>query len=46
MKRTNRLLRINTTAKRSRRRQAFIKNVKLHRLARQEVFFLSEKNGN
>ncbi|MBQ2381285.1 MAG: hypothetical protein U0O25_00600 [Succinivibrio sp.] len=46
MKKSNRLLRNNTTAKRSRLRQQFIHSSRMHRQARHKVFFIQENPQN
>ena len=46
VKKSNRLLRNNTTAKRSRLRQQFIHSSRMHRQARHKVFFIQENPQN
>ncbi|MBP5244758.1 MAG: hypothetical protein J6Z28_08605 [Succinivibrio sp.] len=44
MKKSSRLLHNSTAQRRSRLRQAFIKNARARRQARQEVFFIQEQS--
>ncbi|MGN0894155.1 MAG: hypothetical protein ACI4ND_04075 [Succinivibrio sp.] len=44
MKKSSRLMRTNSNARRSRLRQMFIKSARARRQARQEVFFIQEKS--
>ncbi|MGN0916164.1 MAG: hypothetical protein ACI4NE_07440 [Succinivibrio sp.] len=44
MKKSNRLSRTNSTARRSRLHQMYSRSVRARRMARQKVFFLQEKD--